>query len=161
VADIPESVFVDAARAQLAASTRVAVGEPIEATDDWHLATTLADATFRAAVESAYRAGQDSVRAHRCPANGLRTIRARDLAINSDPRLLAGQDAVSRSYLEQQVADDQALMREHHLCERCGYPLDGSAPHPEAMREPPADTGWAKTESVRDGERRARPEAAP
>jgi len=120
----------------------------------WLEARSVLDALSSAGRLVPDLSGSGGQPAHHCPANGTRTLRARDLTQALDPGLLQGMDEADLSATREWATTEQATMRTHHLCEQCGYPLDRSTPHPDAMREPPADTGWAKTESVRDSERR-------
>ncbi len=67
---------------------------------------------------------------HRCPP-GLRTERSRRLERLRvlDLRFLGRRHA---EQVREDITELQQHFADHVLCTGCGYPLDNSAPHPEA-----------------------------
>lgn len=45
-----------------------------------------------------------------------------------------GMDNADLSAIRERITAEKTILATLGLCERCGYPLDGSAPHPEADR---------------------------
>lgn len=75
--------------------------------------------------------------AHRCPP-GQQTPRAERLALLTDPRFKRGDGKPwserETTGIDAEVAEHRQTMQQCCLCETCGYPLDGSYPHPESER---------------------------
>lgn len=71
--------------------------------------------------------------AHRCPPRE-RTPRAERVALIGDPRYGRNLSERDKQRVADQIAADHAEMRERGLCLTCGYPLNGSYPHPDSQQ---------------------------